>query len=103
MRVEKRTQSAHDLWRVAQLALPDNQDTPTLATQAGAHTSIARRVAFEFLPPKRDARFRHSASVEAGVTVPKAAVDEDDAFPLGKNDVRVAGQRPSMQPEAVSE
>jgi hypothetical protein len=52
---------------------------------------VAGGVAFEFFDPEFAAVCWGGAVFAAAVTMPEAAVDEDDSFVFGQDDVGLAG------------
>jgi hypothetical protein len=60
------------------------------------HRRISGDVSIEFLNPKFSVRLGRRRDTAAFVSVPKAAVDEDDRTIFRENDVGLPGQAPSM-------
>jgi hypothetical protein len=85
--------------RAAKGAFPDDHDAPSGRPQVRCRTSIAHLVALDLLDPKLWTR-RGPTKEGAIVSVPKAAVHEDDSFPARKHDVGATGQRLVVKPVA---
>lgn len=75
-----------------QLALPDDDDRPALRLQLAPDFLISLLVAGNLGRPEFCVGFRDMASFATFVTVPEAAVDEDDSAVLREDDVRGAGE-----------
>jgi len=63
---------------------------------------IAFGIAIEFGQPPFASMSWYSSSFAAFVAMPEAAVNEDDGFVFGQNDVGTAGQFAVVQSEAVA-
>jgi len=89
---------------VSEFALPNNQSKPTHRVQFPLIRDIALSVSVEFSPPEAYSGFGCSRECTAGMTVPKAAMDEDDPATAGKYEIRATGQVLAMEtiPKAES-
>ena len=63
---------------------------------------VAGGVAFEFRDPEFAAVCRCGAIFAAAVAMPEAAVNEDDGFVFGKNDVGTTGEVFAVETKAVT-
>ncbi len=79
-----------------QLALPYHQKMPAHATKFPLVAKIALTIPVELRAPKHDPGFGCSCEAAARMSVPKAAMDEDDATTAREHEIR-----PSRQALAV--
>jgi hypothetical protein len=87
----------------ADFAFPEDEDAPSGTAQSGAVAAIAGDVAGALGGPEIGAGGGDNRSIFATVTVPEAAVHEDDGAEPGQHDVRASGEVFAMQAEAVAE
>jgi hypothetical protein len=71
-------QAAFLLFRVAQFAFPDDEGAPAEPAQVAAVAGVALDVRRELVAPELASGLGGARALAAGVTVPEAAVDEDD-------------------------
>ncbi len=87
--------------KVAQLALPDGDHSPTRNLKFLFRSSVARNVALELaLPEVRTGLW--DVRQPAIVPVPKAAVDKKGNAPAPKDDIRLPRKVPGMEPKSVA-
>jgi len=79
---------------VAELAFPEDEDVPALATEGAGGAEVAGAVALELGEPVGAAGVGDAAAAAPppGVHVPEAAVDVDDFFEAGEDEVGGAGE-----------
>lgn len=73
------------------MAFPDDEGSPAAAGQGAAVGAVAAGVAVDFVKPVF-AALGGDAARAACVAVPEAAVDEDDFFESGEDEVGGAGE-----------
>lgn len=96
-------ESSRDARRVRELALPHHQDAPAPATQLALHTYIPNSVARELGLPERSVGPWVVGQFAPAVSVPKAAVDEDDLPKAGERQIRHARKIASVEAESKAE
>jgi hypothetical protein len=69
------------------LALPCNQNAPTILAKLPHGTTIPSTIFNELLPPKSGARLRKTLPSSASVPMPKASMHKYDRLPARKYDV----------------
>jgi len=83
---------------VSQLALPDDEDTPTEDLEFLQSCLITRRVASKLLGPEAAVLFRQPRPSAAPMLVPIAAMDKNRDFAADEGDVRTSWHVAAMQP-----
>jgi hypothetical protein len=84
------------------LAFPDDEGLPALLLEGAAVAAVAVGVAVDFGEPVIAAGGGDAAG-SAGVSVPEAAVDEDDFFEAGEDEVGGGGEGGDVEAGAVAE
>ena len=84
-----------------ELALPDGDAVPSHGGYLALFLDVALLVAADFLLPEVGVGLGHLETVAVFVSMPKAAVDEDDCAVFAQNDVRMTGE--SGMVEAIAE
>ncbi len=90
--VQESDESRYQIFGFASLAFPNNQSLPTLGVQRGRMLFVAVFVSSDFLNPVFAVRLGHSTSPSAIMTVPKAAMDDNNFSAPCKNYVGFARQ-----------
>mgnify|MGYP001099814085 CR=1 FL=1 len=85
-----------------ELAFPDDGHAPAQAAEAADVPAVVRNVPGELLRPELPVALGGGCNLATLVPVPEAAVDENDGPVFGQDDVRLAGEIRSVEPEAVS-
>lgn len=88
LRIEKSDQAIREFIGVSQLAFPHDENTPTEATQPRPDLLVSFGISRQFGLPKHDAGFGHPLPISATMTVPEAAMNENDCPPGSKDNVR---------------
>jgi hypothetical protein len=83
------------------LALPDYEDGPALFLEGGYEGAVAAPITPDFGRPEVKPGLGE-LSITASVSVPKAAVHENNLSPAGKDQVGAAGQFRGVKPVAVT-
>ena len=86
-----------------QLAFPNYDDRPALCLQLAPLLLVTLLVAGDFGGPEVGVGFGHRVELAAFVTMPEAAMDEDDSLIFGKDDVGLARQFLVVHPIAKTE
>jgi hypothetical protein len=87
-----------------QLAFPNDQTPPASFSQFQQMPFVSLRVVFKLWPPEFQARFWKAGhfALRIAVTMPKAAVYENDFFSRRKTDVRSSWQASLVENKAES-
>ena len=89
------------LW-MRDIALPDHQWTPPLATEFLMDPSVSRNVCRKLGLPELTSRGGCRREQATRMPMPEATVDEYHAFELRQDEVRTASQRPVVELESQS-
>ena len=93
--------------KLAQLAFPDDQHSPSELAQPPLVDHVSPLVLLQLGPPEVEPRLRPSRILTCSMPMPEAPVHEDDLASAGKHQVRVpwqvAGVQPVPIPHAVDE
>jgi hypothetical protein len=84
-------------------ALPYNDGSPAQFFEGALMEFVPGGVAFEFFNPEFAAVGGGGAVFAAAMSMPEAAVDEDDGFVFGEDDVGFSGEGFDVEAEAVAE
>ena len=85
------------------LAFPDDKDVPPGIYESCLILGIAGRVRRELRLPIASVRLGSSvAALAARMLMPETPVNEDDLPHTGEDEIRLAGQVASMEPEAIA-
>jgi hypothetical protein len=76
--------------RGTDLTFPEHDDPPTQVFQCGLIRGVAPHVVLELPRPEVDVALGHPSLPAPRMTVPKAAVHEDDRAPAGEHEIRPA-------------
>lgn len=85
---------------IVELALPNDQNSPSIGEKPALIFLVALDVSFKFLSPKCATRFGHIPPA-ASVPMPKTSMNEYHTPPTSKDDIGSSGQFPLVQPVAV--
>lgn len=88
---------------VLRLALPDDLNSPSQSHKILGNSPISIDISVEFVFPKPYARFGEGGSFAAGMTMPKASMNEDYDAMLRKHEVRRTRKIFSMKTIAQSQ
>ena len=86
---------------LGKFAFPDYNHPPSRFFQFSMLLPVTRHIPLELRRPELHVGLRHCGYFATLVTMPEAAVNEDDRVPLGQHDVWMSGQFGGM--EAVAE
>lgn len=92
----------HAIDHAIHLAFPYGDDLPAEFAQGAGVFFVVGDVGGEFILPEGDIGGRRGGVFAAFMPVPEAAVNKDDRSVFRKNNVRFAGERFDVFPEAVS-
>ena len=87
---------------LAEFAFPDGDDGPGEGVEALGVEFVAGDVAGHFLTPELFVGLGNGVLGATPVTVPEAAIDEDDGAVLGQHEVGGAGESAVIEPVAVA-
>jgi hypothetical protein len=99
---EKINDSAFDRKRMFKMALPNDQNLPTISSEISDITSVTSLVCVDLGSPKLGIRLRWPAFA-AVMAMPKTAVDKESLPPRTKNNVRFARERLHMQSVPITQ
>lgn len=88
--------------RLLNLALPNDMRCPAVSTECDQVSDVALTVAIDLLRPIFRVGLRLPGTAGAIMTVPEAAVDEDNLTPACENEIRLSRQRLAVQPVSVA-
>src|SRR5216684_2697507 len=103
LRIEKSPYSQTYTRRFTQLAFPNRQRLPPLARKLPFISFVPSLVSFELWLPKIQTGFRHPGESAASVTVPEAAMHENNLAPRSENEVGAARQILLVKPVAIAQ
>jgi hypothetical protein len=86
--------------KLSQGAFPNHSDAPSGVLQRSALATVADDVSLEFSRPELDPALWAVAQHATGVTVPEAAVYEDNGLVSRQHQIGTARKIPRMQPVA---
>ena len=93
--------SGKDLVGVPELAFPDDPHAPAQTAEAPDVLLVVRDVPRELLRPELPVALGGGGLLAPLVPVPEATVDEDHGLVFRQNEVRLAGEVRSVEPETV--